>query len=119
MTVSGGALQRNFEAATGKKLAAQEIVELAQQGDKDALGLVDELAYGLGFSITWLASTIAPEVVVLAGGLATAGSYLTDSLAKQLDAQIGIQLRPEIRVSTLGGNSGCIGAGLVAHERSK
>jgi glucokinase len=119
MTVSGGALQRNFETATGKKLAAQEIVELAQQGDPQALELVDELTHGLGFSITWLASTIAPEVVVLAGGLATAGPYLTDSLAKQLDAQIGIQLRPEIRVSTLGGNSGCIGAGLVAHERSK
>jgi glucokinase len=119
MTVSGGALQRNFEAATGKKLAAQEIVELAQHGDPQALELVDELTHGLGFSITWLASTIAPEVVVLAGGLATAGPYLTDSLAKQLDAQIGIQLRPEIRVSTLGGNSGCIGAGLVAHERSK
>jgi glucokinase len=118
MTVSGGALQRNFEAATGKSSGAQEIVQLAQQGDRQAVELVEELVHGLGFSITWLASTIAPEVVVLAGGLATAGSYLTDSLDRELSNQIGIQLRPEIRVSTLGGNSGCIGAGLVAHERS-
>jgi glucokinase len=117
MTVSGGALQRNFEASTGKNIPAQEIVELAQAGDPKATELVKELAHGLGFSITWLASTIAPEVVVLAGGLATAGPYLMQALGKELDEQIGIQLKPEIRVSTLGGNSGCIGAGLVAHNR--
>jgi glucokinase len=117
MTVSGGALQRNYQALTGDKLSASEIVELAKQLNEQATVLVDELVYGLGFSITWLASTIAPEVVVLAGGLATAGTYLTDALAKELERQIGIQLKPEIRVSTLGGNSGCIGAGLVAHNR--
>lgn len=118
MTVSGGGLQRNYEAQTGNKLMAAEIVELAKQSDPEASKLVEELVHGLGFSITWLASTIAPEVVVLAGGLATADSFLTESLSKQLDRQIGIQLRPEIRVSTLGGNSGCIGAGLVAHNRT-
>jgi glucokinase len=117
MTVSGGALQRNYEALTGTKRSASEIVELAKQSDPDAASLVDELVHGLGFSITWLASTIAPEVVVLAGGLATAGPHLTAALESELDKQIGIQLRPEIRVSTLGGNSGCIGAGLVAHNR--
>jgi hypothetical protein len=42
---------------------------------------------------------------------------LMQALGKELDEQIGIQLKPEIRVSTLGGNSGCIGAGLVAHNR--
>jgi glucokinase len=119
MTVSGGALQRNYEAETGKRLLAAEIVELAKQLDPIATKLIDELVHGLGFSITWLASTIAPEVVVLAGGLATADSLLIESLSKQLDQQIGIQLRPEIKVSTLGGNSGCIGAGLVAHDRIK
>jgi glucokinase len=117
MTVSGGALQRNYEALTGTKLSASEIVELAKQSQPEAAALVQELVHGLGFSITWLASTIAPQVVVLAGGLATAGAYLTDALAKELDQQIGIQLKPEIRVSELGGNSGCIGAGLVAHNR--
>lgn len=117
MTVSGGALQRNFEALTGSRLSASEIVELAKNSHPEATVLVEELVHGLAFSITWLASTIAPEAVVLAGGLATAGPYLTDALAKELDKQIGIQLKPEIRVSTLGGNSGCIGAGLVAHNR--
>ena len=117
MTVSGGALQRNYEALTGTKRSASEIVELTKQSDPDATVLIDELVHGLGFSITWLASTIAPEVVVLAGGLATAGPHLTAALESELDKQIGIQLRPEIRVSTLGGNSGCIGAGLVAHNR--
>jgi glucokinase len=117
MTVSGGAIQRNYEVLTGLKLSASEIVELAKSSDPEATALVEELVHGLAFSITWLASIIAPEAVVLAGGLATAGSYLTEALAKELDNQIGIQLKPEIRVSTLGGNSGCIGAGIVAHNR--
>jgi glucokinase len=119
MTVSGGALQRNFEALTGKKLTAEQIVALSQTGDTQAKDLVDEFVHGLGFSITWLASTIAPEVVVLAGGLATSGDFLKNALNEQLTQMIGIQLKPEIRLSTLGGNSGCIGAGLVAHNRMK
>jgi glucokinase len=119
MTVSGGALQRNFESLSGKKLTAEQIVSLSQTGDTQAKELVDEFVHGLGFSITWLASTIAPEVVVLAGGLATSGDFLANALDKQLSEMIGIQLKPEIRLSTLGGNSGCIGAGLVAHNRMK
>lgn len=119
MTVSGGALQRNYEALAGKKLSAREIVERSTQGDHAAAELVSELVSALAFVITWLSSTTAPEVVVLAGGLATAGSKLTDDLEKAMDRMIGIQLKPEIRVSKLGGNSGCIGAGLVAHERMK
>jgi glucokinase len=118
MTVSGGGLQRNYEAATGKKLQAEEIVSLAQSGDKAAEALVAEFVHGLGFSITWLASTIAPEVVVIAGGLATSGDFLRNALDAQLNQMIGIQLKPEIRLSSLGGNSGCIGAGLVAHNRT-
>lgn len=119
MTVSGGALQRNFEALTGKKLSAEDIVSLSRTGDNQAQELVTEFVNGLGFSITWLASTIAPEVVVLAGGLATSGDFLRQELDKQLSHMIGIQLKPEIRVSNLGGNSGCIGAGIVAHHRMK
>jgi glucokinase len=119
MTVSGGALQRNFESLTGKKLTGEQIVALSQTGDHQAKELVDEFVHGLGFSITWLASTIAPEVVVLAGGLATSGDFLANALDEQLSEMIGIQLKPEIRLSTLGGNSGCIGAGLVAHNRMK
>jgi glucokinase len=117
MTVSGGGLQRNYEAVTGKKLHAEEIVSLARSGEKAAEELVDEFVHGLGFSITWLASTIAPEVVVIAGGLATSGDFLQNALDIKLNQMIGIQLKPEIRLSTLGGNSGCIGAGLVAHNR--
>jgi len=117
MTVSGGALSRNFLALTGENLTADEIISRSEQGDGPARELVAEFVHGLGFSITWLSSVIAPEVVVIAGGLASAKDFLSAALDQELSKQIGIQLRPEIRFSTLGGNSGCIGAGLTAYER--
>jgi glucokinase len=117
MTVSGGALARNYLSLTGEELTADEIIKRSEQGAEPARELVAEFVYGLGFSITWLSSVIAPEVVVIAGGLASAKDFLVPALDAELTKQIGIQLRPEIRFSSLGGNSGCIGAGLTAYER--
>ena len=117
MTVSGGALARNYKALTGKDATAFEMLELQAQGDAPARELLEEFLSGLAFLITWLASSIAPQAVVISGGIALAKDFLVSGLEKELDNRIGIQLRPEIRISELSGDSGCIGAGMVAYER--
>lgn len=117
MTVSGGALSRNYLALTGESVEAKDIISLAESGSQPAAELFDEFIAGLGFVISWLSSALAPEVIVIAGGLAASGNLIKPRLAEQLDARLGIQLRPDIRFSNLGGNSGCIGAGLSAFER--
>jgi glucokinase len=114
MTCSGGALSRNYEAATGKTLPAHEIIELAEAGEKAAKELWDEFLSELGFSIRYIAGLLGPEAVVIAGGFGYLGNRITDPINKYLDEVITIQKRPQIITSSLEGTSGCIGAGLSA-----
>ena len=64
-----------------------------------------------------MASTVGPEVVVIAGGIGDADSKFKSRLDKELDKVLGVQLRPDIRMSTLSGTSGCIGAALSARNQ--
>lgn len=117
MTVSGGALARNYKSATGKEANAFELIELYQAGDQVAVELLEEFVASLAFLITWLSSTLAPEAIVIAGGIASAKEFLEARLEAELEKRIGIQLKPKVLYSKLSGDSGCIGAGMVALER--
>lgn len=117
MTVSGGALVRNYEALSGVKTDPVSIFMEAKRNNPSAKDIVDEFYETLAFSIHFVASTVGPEVVVIAGGIADADSEFKSRLDKELDKVLGIQLRPDIRMSTLPGASGCIGAALSARSQ--
>ena len=114
MTCSGGALSRNYEALTGNKLAAHEIIERAEAGESAAKELWDEFLSELGFACHYIAGLLGPEAIVIAGGFGYLGNRIVDPLNKYLDQVITIQKRPQIITSSLEGTSGCIGAGLSA-----
>jgi glucokinase len=117
MTASGGALGRNYKALTGESITAEQVFHRAQAGEEHAVALWDEFLDALAHAIHWMASLLGPEIVVLSGGLAFAGDALIDGVATRLHERLSIQREPELRLSTLGGLSGCIGAAQVARER--
>ena len=114
MTCSGGALSRNYEAVTGKKLAAHEIIERATGGDAAAKELWDEFVDELGFACHFIASLVGPEAIVIAGGFGYLGDQIAGPLSAYLDEAISFQLKPKVLTSSLEGTSGCVGAGLFA-----
>lgn len=114
MTCSGGALSRNYEAATTVKLAAHEIIEKAEAGEPAAKRLWDEFIAELGFAIHYIAGLLGPQAIVIAGGFGYLENRIIDPLNAYLDGVITIQKRPQIITSKLEGTSGCIGAGLSA-----
>ena len=116
MTASGGALARNFEALTGESITAEQVFAQAQAGEKLALELWNECLDALAHALHWMASLLGPDTVVFSGGFAFAGDTLIDGLASRLRDRLSIQHEPELRLSTLGGLSGCIGAAQVARE---
>ena len=67
--LSGPAFSREYSTATGDDLAPAEIVQLAEQGDRSASGVLalyeDRLARALAAAVTFL----DPDVVVLGGGM--------------------------------------------------
>ena len=117
MTVSGGALSRNYLAESGNQLAAHEVIALALSGDSVAGKLWDEFLDELGFACHYISSLLGPEVIVIAGGFGYLEDKIVLPIQSYLNNALSIQRVPKVAVSRLEGTSGCIGAALHAFEK--
>ncbi|HEY8374199.1 MAG TPA: ROK family protein [Pseudonocardiaceae bacterium] len=114
---SSAAVARRYTARTGRPVAgAAEVAAAVREGDRDAVAVWDEAVRSLARGILLLATVLAPEAVVLGGGLALAGDLLTRPLAEHLDRLVSFQRRPELRLAQLGDQAGCLGAALLAAD---
>jgi glucokinase len=75
-------LQENPKIPTtlrnNRELTARSICDAAKAGDLLALKLMDQLGEYLGWALTAVAGTVDPEVFIIGGRLAYAGSVLLD-----------------------------------------
>ena len=79
-----------------------------------ALAVWDEALDALAGALAWIASVLAPEVVVIGGGLSGAGDALFDPLNDRIPRRLTFQRVPRLVPAALGDRAGCIGAGLLA-----
>jgi glucokinase len=61
-------------------------------------------------------ATVAPEAVVIGGGLAQAGPALFDPLRERLDALLSFHRRPVLLQARLGDDAGLLGTALAARD---
>ena len=109
---------RRYSERSGQQVpGAREVVALAIAGDPDAAAVWDSALDALAFALAQIASTIAPEAIVIGGGLSRAGAALFDPLASRLDARLSYQRRPRLVPAQLGAEAGLLGAALLAREQ--
>jgi glucokinase len=112
-----GCLERYASAAAIARTYgddAAEVVRRAQAGEPraaqvwgDAVGaLADGLLVGIALH--------DPRLIVLGGGLAEAGAFLLEPLAKALAERRTFHTLPELALAELGDEAGCHGAALLA-----
>jgi glucokinase len=113
---SGAAIVRRYTAKAGREVSgAAEVAELAERGDIVADAVWTEAIEGLAHALSWSAAVLAPEVIVLGGGLAGAGeSRLLNPLRADLARRLSFHRVPELVPAALGERAGCVGAGLLA-----
>jgi glucokinase len=109
---SAAAIARRYTARSGRPAAGA--AEVLAVRDPDALAVWDEALDALAGALAWIASVLAPEVVVIGGGLSRAGSRLLDPLSDRLARNLTFQRVPRLVPAALGDRAGCIGAGLLA-----
>jgi glucokinase len=63
-----------------------------------------------------LTSILAPEAIVIGGGLSRAGDVLFDELRTRLAARLSFHRLPQLVPAQLGGDAGLLGAALRARE---
>ncbi|SEA58913.1 ROK family protein [Leifsonia sp. 21MFCrub1.1] len=116
---SAAAIARRYNALTGSDVpGAREVLALAQSGDEAARAVWDSAVDALALDLSHTVALLAPEAVVIGGGLAQAGPALFEPLAEKLDAILTFHRRPVLLPASIGENAGLIGAALRARDRS-
>jgi glucokinase len=114
---SAGAIARRYTAASGIAVAgALEVLEAAGGGDIDALRIWDDALRALAEQLARLVAILAPEAVVIGGGLARAGPALFGPLGERLDALLSFHRRPALVRARLGDDAGLLGTALAARD---
>ena len=113
----GGILARaggDVAAVTGHHVGAA-----ADDGDADALGLLDVYADNVALGLSALANILDPAIIVISGGLVELGELLFAPLRHALRAHIEApEHRPDVPIvpATLGERAGAIGAAALAAD---
>jgi glucokinase len=114
---SAGAIVRRYEEVTGIRLGgARQVLALAGTGDAAAALIWSEALDALALSIAQLAAVLAPEAVVIGGGLAQAGDRLFVPLRERVHALLSFHRRPLLVPASIGENAGLLGGALRARD---
>ena len=106
--------------AGGATPEGRHLTRAALEGDPDAVKSLTEVARWLGLGIAGLVAAFDPEVVVIGGGVSSAGDFFLAEVRKSFRQLLeGADHREPtpIMSAALGENAGVIGAGLYARER--
>jgi len=98
--------------AGGTELSTLVLLEAVRRGDRVAIGIWDNACRYLAISVANAISLIAPEVVVIGGGISSAGYLLIEPLRKMVPEYVSMIPKSEINIVTaeLGTESGLYGA---------
>ncbi|GAA4143622.1 ROK family protein [Leifsonia shinshuensis] len=114
---SAAAIARRYTALSGVPVAgAKEVLARARTGDPAAQRIWDSALDALALDLSHTVALLAPEAVVIGGGLAQAGDELFVPLAQRLDGILTFQRRPALIAARIGEDAGVIGAALRARE---
>jgi glucokinase len=100
-------------------LTAEQVCQLARQGDVLACQAVEHEAYYLGLGLANLINLFVPDVIVLGGSVMKSAALFLDGIRKVISQ--GCRFVPfektELALASLGENANLIGAARVWHHR--
>jgi glucokinase len=113
---SGSAIARRYSARSGRPATAAEVLCLAARGDPVAGAVFDEALDALARALTGCILLLDPELIVLGGGLSSAGDALLRPLAERIAAGLAWRDPVPLRTAHFGDRSGRIGAALIGWQ---
>ncbi len=95
-----------------KNITAKDVFEAAKRKDKIALKIVEEVSKYLAMGLGNISALLNPEMIVLGGGISKQEDILLKPL-REMMAKI-TPIPPKIVISSLGDDTGVIGAAAIA-----
>ncbi|MFJ8297161.1 ROK family protein [Streptomyces sp. NPDC094447] len=112
---SASAVVAGYNAVSKRPVAgAVEVAALARRGDALAEQVWNRAVEALAQALAATTTLLAPEKVVLGGGLSEAGPLLVDRVRAALSKRLTFQRHPLVVQAALGDRAGSIGAGIAA-----
>jgi glucokinase len=104
--------------ADGRELAGPLVTELAHDGDKVALAVLELIGTRLGVGIANYVNIFNPQVVVVGGGVMGAGEYLLRPARRVVAERALAPGRDEVRIAAahFGIEAGMVGAAALAFD---
>jgi glucokinase len=102
----------------GRELAGPLVTELAHDGDKAALDVLELIGRRLGVALATFTNIFNPEVIVIGGGVIAAGELLLSAARAEVVARALPPSRDEVRIvaAEFGVEAGMIGAAALAFD---
>jgi glucokinase len=116
---SAAGVARSYHRITGAapSVEAREIADRARAGEVAARQAFAIASEALVEALTIYVTLLAPEVIVIGGGLSGAADIIFPQLTAGLADRLHFQRTPRIEVASLGADAGVIGAGLIGWDR--
>lgn len=108
--LSGTGFAAHHNAATGSKLEAHEIVDLAAQGDDDARRSFDQYQDRLARALASIINVLDPDVIVLGGGMSNASDLYASVPERWKKWVFSDRVETRLVSPTFGDSSGVRGA---------
>ncbi len=103
--------------AAGRPVDGPLVTELADGGDRVAIGVLATIGRRLGAALTGLANGFDPDVILLGGGVIAAGEHLLGPAREVVRARALVpQNRVPVEAAAHGPDAGMIGAALIARD---
>lgn len=120
MLAAGPALARAYQKFSGvSDLSARDVIDAAIIGDADARRVVELAAQYLGTGLANLITILAPDVIVLGGGVMEHYELFFPTIRATIAERVTLVpwRRVKIRPAALGANAGVIGAAKALLDR--
>jgi len=117
---SASKIVRNYLKLTGKNedITSEDVYKLAKKGDTNAVEAFRIAGYYLGIGLSNLINLLNPEIIVLGGGVISAGDFIMKPVMEEIEKRaIRFSLENvKIVPALLGNKAGMLGSALWAME---
>jgi glucokinase len=111
---SGSSISGRYGELSGRLgVTANDVAARAEAGEPVARQVWSDAVGALAIGLAGCASLLDPELIVLGGGVASAGERLVGPLAERLADELRFEPAPGLRTAQLGERAGWIGAALA------
>ncbi|MBT1003916.1 ROK family protein [Paenarthrobacter sp. DKR-5] len=114
---TGPSIARRYNRLTGSSIeGAKPVAERMAAGDPAAARVWHEAAENIARALAAYVSLLAPQLIVIGGGLSSAGDTLLKPVEAELRRMLVWQQVPQLVTAALGDNAACLGAGIMATQ---